>query len=250
MRLQNKVAVITGGGLGIGRGTALRLAEEGAKVIVAARNEKNLQETVRQIKEKGGEASYILVDISKEDSVKNMFAETEKIYGGIDILFNNAAVFTGMHQKIEDVKLEEWNDEISVNLTGYFLCCKYVIPYMRKRGGGSIISTSSISAFIGQKDFGPYSVTKGGLEPMTKCIAVDYGPENIRANTVCPAYVLTEQSEKDQAAVGEAKLKELHPIGRVGYPRDVANAVLFLASDESSWITGSALIVDGGYLAQ
>ncbi len=250
MRLKNKVAVITGGGLGIGKVTALTFAREGAKVLVAARNEDNLKETVRLIKEAGGEAAYMKMDITDENAVQEMYKKAEAEFGGVDILFNCAAVYTGMEQKIEDVTLDEWNEALNINLTGYFLCTKYVIPYMRKRGGGSIVSCSSISAFIGQKEYGPYNATKGALEPFTKCVAVDYGPENIRANTVCPAYVRVEHTADTHDQMGEEKMKELHPVGRAGKPEDVANAVLYLASDESSWVTGSSLIVDGGYLAQ
>jgi NAD(P)-dependent dehydrogenase (short-subunit alcohol dehydrogenase family) len=250
MRLANKVAVVTGGGLGIGRATAIRFASEGAKVVVVARREEHLKETVRQIQEAGGEASYLSYDCSKEDQIQQMFAEVKQKYGGIDVLFNCAAVYTGMKQKIEHVTLDQWNEALTINMTGYFLCCKHVIPYFRERNGGVIVNCSSISAFIGQPDFGPYSVTKGGVELLSKCMAIDYGKENIRVNTVCPAYVLTEQSAGDHEKIGADKMRELHPVGRAGKPEDVANAVLYLASDESSWVTGSSLMVDGGYTAQ
>jgi NAD(P)-dependent dehydrogenase (short-subunit alcohol dehydrogenase family) len=133
MRLKDKVAVITGGGLGIGRATAVRLAEEGAKVLVAARREEHLKETVRIIKEAGGEAAYAVTDITDEKAVQDMFKKAAAEFGGVDILFNCAAVFTGMEKRIEDVTLDEWNEAMDVNVTGYFLCTKYVIPYMRKR---------------------------------------------------------------------------------------------------------------------
>ena len=249
MRLEGKVAFITGAGLGIGRAAAVRFAEEGAKVVAAARREEHLIETVRRIKEAGGEASYIVFDTAKENDVIAALAKTAELYGGIDILVNCAAVYDGMGKTIEDVTAEEVDRELEVNVKGYFLTCKYVLPYMRKRGGGSIINTSSISAFIGQRKFVAYNATKGAIEPMTKCIAVDFGWENIRANTVCPAYVLTEQTAKHHEHLGQEKLKKLHPIGRAGKPEDVANAMLYLASDESSWVTGTSLVVDGGYLA-
>jgi NAD(P)-dependent dehydrogenase (short-subunit alcohol dehydrogenase family) len=250
MRLKNKVALVTGGGIGIGRATAIRFAEEGAKVVVAARREELLKETVCMIRKAGGEASYIMLDISEEKSVIRTLAGVKELYGGIDILFNAAAVYDGMNKTIEHVTVEEFDAEINVNVKGYFLTCKHVIAYMREHGGGSIINCSSISAHIGQPLFGPYSITKGGVELLTKCMAVDFGKENIRVNCVCPAYVRTEQNGDIHDKIGVERLRELHPIGRAGRTVDVANAVLYLASDESSWVTGSSLMVDGGYTAQ
>ena len=252
MRLNGKVAVITGGGTGIGRGTAVLFAKEGAKVMIAGRREEPLKETVETIRSNGGSADYIVTDISKSEQVKKLFEETEKKYGKIDILFNNAAVFTGNGNDISELEEDDWDELMDINLKAQFLCSKYVIPCMRKNKGGSIVFTSSISAFIAQKKHVAYNTSKGGIEMMMKCMALDFAKENIRVNSVCPAWVEPdlESFRKNHGDKEAEEITNLHPIGRLGTPEDIAYAVLYLASDESSWVTGTSLIIDGGYTLQ
>lgn len=252
MRLEGKVAVITGGGTGIGRGTAILFAKEGAKVMIAGRREEPLRETVEIIRSNNGSADYVVTDISKSEQVKRLFETTANKYGKIDILFNNAAIFTGNGNDISELKEEDWDTLMDINLKAQFLCSKNVIPYMRKNNGGSIIFTSSISAFIAQKKHVLYNTAKGGIEMMMKCMALDFSKENIRVNSVCPAWVEPDMElfRKNHGDKEAEEIVNLHPIGRLGTPEDVAYAVLYLASDESSWVTGTSLIIDGGYTLQ
>lgn len=252
MRLNGKVAVITGGGTGIGRGTAIVFAREGAKVMITGRREEPLKETVELINSKGGTAAYTMTDVSKAEEVKRLFAVTEHVFGKIDILYNNAAVFIGNGKDISELEENEWDALMDVDLKGPFLCSKYVIPYLRKNKGGSIIHCSSISAHIGQKKHVSYNIAKGGIEMMTKCMALDFAEDNIRVNCVCPAWVRPDLA-LFRKTYGEQKAEEitkLHPVGRLGTPEDIAYAVLYLASDESSWVTGASFMIDGGYTAQ
>ena len=249
MRLQNKVAVITGGGTGIGRAAALLFAKEGAKVVIAGRRRKPLEETADLIKSAGGDATCLSIDVSKIGEVRKMIDETVNTYGKIDILYNNAAVFTGTGKNIAELDEDEWDDLMDINLKGVFLCCKYVIPHMIKNGGGSIINCSSISGHLGQRRQGAYNAAKGGIEMLSKCMALDFAGYKIRVNTVCPAWVETDFNRED-VAKRKDEVVMLHPAGRIGQPEDVAYAVLYLASDESAWVTGTSLMVDGGYTAQ
>lgn len=249
MRLKDKIVVITGGGTGIGRATALLFAKEGARVVISGRRLEPLKDTADLILKQGNNAVYFPTDVSKSNEVKHMVDETIKRFGRIDILFNNAAVFTGLGSTILDLSEQEWNELLQVNLNGVFLCSKYIIPHMIKNGGGTIINCSSISGHIGQRKQGAYNVAKGGIELLTKCMALDFADFNIRVNTVCPAWVEID-SNKEEIKLHEKEIIGMHPIGRVGQPEDVAFAVLYLASDESLWVTGTSLMVDGGYTAQ
>lgn len=249
MRLKDKVAIITGGGTGIGRATAILLAGEGATVMIAGVKQQTIEETAAAITSEGGRASFITTDVSKADAVERMVKATISVYGKIDILSNNAAVFVGVTKSIPDLSEDEWDSLMDVNLKGVFLCCKYVIPEMIRNGGGTIINCSSISGHVGQRKIGAYNAAKGGVELLSKCMALDFAEHKIRVNTVCPGWV---EVEHNREIIEEQKdeILKLHPIGRVGQPADIANAVLYLASDESSWVTGTSLIVDGGYMAQ
>ncbi|WP_409272792.1 SDR family NAD(P)-dependent oxidoreductase [Neobacillus sp. SCS-31] len=247
MRLKDKVAVITGGTFGIGESTALLFAKEGAKVVIAARNAEKGAKVVNKIKDNGGEAIFIKTDVSKEEDIKNLMKETVDIYGRLDVVFANAGV--GDMGDLQSVSLDSWNYTLSVDLTGVFLCSKYAIPEMEKNGGGSIINCASILGHVGQPSVTAYAAAKGGVVNMTRTAAVTYAKKGIRFNAVCPGYIETNILD----GLGDEALEHLislHPVGRLGKPEEVANAVLFLASDESSFVTGANLLVDGGYTAQ
>lgn len=252
MRLKDKVAIITGASFGIGRATALAFAKEGAKVVLASRRKEPGEKVAGEIRTQGGKVIYVSTDISKTEDVKGMIELAIDEYDKLDILFNNAGVKASTVNVI-DLTEEEFDRTIDIDLKGVFLCSKYAIPHMIKNQGGSIINCSSISAFIGQRLQGVYNAAKGGVELLTKCMALDFAKYNIRVNTVCPGWVRTEMNREQLASFTEKdwqEVKRLHPLGRIGKPEDVAPAVVYLASDESRWVTGTNIIVDGGYTAQ
>lgn len=246
--LKGKVAIVTGGASGIGRATAVLFAREGAKVVIADYNPKGGQETLGMIKEEGGEAIFIETDVSKPEDVEGMVEETIKVYGRLDILFNNAGI--AETAKVTEASLDHWERVLAINLRGVFLGCKYAIPRMIENGGGSIINTASIAAEVGFNETAAYVASKHGVVGLTKTIALDYAADGIRANTVCPGVIRTPMvmDGLDEAARGY--VVSLHPLGRMGEPEEVAEAVLFLASERSSFITGTCLFVDGGYTAR
>jgi len=252
MRLEGKVALITGGTSGIGSATAIRFAAEGAKVAITGRNVERGEQVVKDIAEKGGDAIFIRSDVRSAADCRQAVEQTLERFGQIDVLFNNAGVF---HPKtIPDCSEEEWDETIDSSLKGAFLMSKYVLPSMIERGSGSIIHTSSGWGVLGGDKAAAYCAAKGGLIIMAKAMAIDHGPDGIRVNCVCPGDVLTPMLPEDAAkrgmawddyAAGAAK----RPLGRIGTADDIANAVLYLASDESSFVTGDALVVDGGGVA-
>ncbi len=247
MRLNGKVAIITGGTFGIGESTVRLFANEGAKVVVAARNVEKGTKLVNEIKENGGEALFVKTDVSKEEDVINLVKQTVDAYGKLDVLFANAGV--GDMGDLENCTLEEWNRTISVDLTGVFLCNKHAITEMDKIGGGSIINCASILGHVGQMSVSAYAAAKGGVVNMTRSAAVTYATKNIRINAVCPGYIDTPILDNTPKEIID-HLVSLVPARRLGKPEEVANCVLFLASDESSFVTGANLLVDGGYTAQ
>jgi NAD(P)-dependent dehydrogenase (short-subunit alcohol dehydrogenase family) len=254
MRLKDKVAIITGAGSGIGRACAILFGKEGANVIATDWNEQTSEEVVKQIKSEGGEAISIRADVSNSTDVQEMVRESIKRYKKLDVLVNNAGIFITPYT-VTDTSEEDWEKTLSVNLKGVFLCSKYAIPELIKTGGGSIINISSISGVIGQPAQAAYNASKGGIVQLTKCMALDYAANKIRVNCICPGYVETGMTKDlfDKARENQREWKKilsLHPIGRVGTPEDIAYAALYLASDESSWVTGSSLVVDGGYTAR
>jgi NAD(P)-dependent dehydrogenase (short-subunit alcohol dehydrogenase family) len=247
-RIQGKVAIVTGSGGGIGRAIALRFAREGAKVGVADINLSSAEETAEMIAGAGGSAKAVETDVTDSSSVENMVKTVVETYGRLDILINNAGV--GFEGDVVALTEEDWHKTLEVNLKGVFLGCRHAIPLMVKQGGGSIVNTASTAAFIAGSVSCVYPASKAGVVALSKSTAVTYAPKNIRVNCVCPGHVETalSYSLKDPK-FREAVLKK-YPLGRIGTPEEIANVVLFLASDEASYITGTEIIADGGYMAQ
>jgi NAD(P)-dependent dehydrogenase (short-subunit alcohol dehydrogenase family) len=248
LRLQGKVAIITGAGSGIGRQTSLLFAREGAKVVVSDNALGVGEETVRQIKEIGGEALFIKADVSNTDDVKRMVKETVEEYGRLDILHNNAGIL-GKVALVGDASEADWDTVILVNLKGVFLCSKYAVREMIKGGKGSIVSTASAMGLVGLPGNTPYSAAKGGVIQFTKTMALEYASSNIRVNCICAGWIDTPMNESLGERVTSWTVRET-PMGRWGAPEEIAQAALYLASDESSFVTGTALVVDGGWVAK
>jgi NAD(P)-dependent dehydrogenase (short-subunit alcohol dehydrogenase family) len=219
----------------------MRFAKEGAKVVVAEIDSKEGKETVDLIKAAEGEAFFIQVDITRTDDAKKMIDSAIEKYGRLDVLFNNAGIeLTG---KVEDMSEANWDRLLGINLKGIFLCCKYAIPHMLRQGAGAIINTASIAGLFGLSNEGAYCASKGGIIALTKALAMDYAPSNIRVNCICPGPTATRLTPDRTAII------EKIPMGRLGKSEEIAAAALFLASKESSFITGHALVVDGGFTA-
>lgn len=251
-----KVVIVTGGALGIGRATALEFAREGARVAVADVNEAAGQAVLRQIGETPGKGLFVRADVSKSADCQRVVAETVARFGGVDVLFNNVGIQPAeSYRTAEDTPEEIWDRIIDVNLKSYFLMAKYSIPEMRKRGGGVIVNTASVQGLQSMKGVSAYAASKGGVLSLTRQLAVEYAAEKIRVLAVCPGTIDTEMVRASAALEGgdiEENLRrygESHPIGRIGTGQDIANVVLFLASDKASFMTGEYVCVDGGYMA-
>jgi NAD(P)-dependent dehydrogenase (short-subunit alcohol dehydrogenase family) len=249
MRLIGKTAIITGGGGGIGRSTAIRFAKEGARVAVADIDSTIGEETVRLIKEDGGEAIFVKTDVTDSEQIKALINTTTSTFGALHILFTNAGVGNSEVRSV-DLSEEEWDRVIDINLKGVFLGIKYAIPELIKAGGGAIINTSSLLGLKGQKYVSAYNASKAGVVMLTQNASLEYGNYNIRVNAIAPGVIDTpiidhwKQDERKWPIISRA-----NALRRIGTPDEVANAVLFLASDEASFITGTTLSVDGGGLA-
>lgn len=252
MRLVDKVCVITGGGSGIGRAACLLFAREGAKVVVADTNLSAAEKVAALIQDDGLESSAMGVDVANGANVKKMVQNTVNKYGSLDVLVNNAGY--GLAENIVQTEEADWDRLMAVNLQGVYLGCKYAIPIMRRQGGGVIIKTASTVAVVGIKDRAAYCASKGGVAALTKAMAVDRAAEGIRVNCVAsgtidsPYFAELEAKSEDPAAFREA-LKARQVMNRLGQPEEIAQAMLYLASDESSFATGSMLTVDGGMTA-
>jgi NAD(P)-dependent dehydrogenase (short-subunit alcohol dehydrogenase family) len=250
MRLESKIAIVTGVGAGIGESIAIRFAEEGARLVLADIQEAPGLATLEKVKALGAQAAFVKADISKEEDARGIAAAAVSSFGGIDVLVNNAADFTQM--SVEKAEVADWQRVLGVNVIGPALVAKFAIPHMKAKGG-SIVNMASMSGLIAQPDFATYNASKGAVITLTKCMALDLAPHKIRVNSVCPGCILTSASYREIARLGltfeqwRDMVAPMHMLNRLGEPREVANAVLFLASDESSFVTATHLMVDGGY---
>lgn len=246
--LKNKVALIAGGAVGIGRATAQIFAREGAKVVVADILVQEGQETVRLIKEAGGEATFVECDVSQATQVKALVERTVEIHGRLDCAFNNAGI-EGTVSSIADCAEENWDSILATNLKGEWLCMKYEIPQMLKQGGGAIVNTASVGGLVGLPGLSAYCASKGGVIQLTKVAALEYAKSNIRVNAICPGGVRTGMSKRlaKQPQMGETLPA---PMRRWAKPEEIGEAVAWLCSDEASFVTGHAMAADGGFVAQ
>jgi len=248
MKLKDRVAIVTGGGKGIGEEICLGLSREGARIVIAEIDIENSEEVIKKIQNNGSEAIVIKTDVSEENSINNMVAEAIKHFGKIDILINNAGI---RHiKKLLDHTKKDWDEMIAVNLTGPYLSCKAVIPHMIKQGKGKIVNFGSIASFMGRPDRVGYVAAKSGVLGLTRALAVDLTRKNINVNTICPGLISTPFNKKfaEDPTHGEAWGKETI-VGRWGLPTDIVGAAVFLSSDESDFINGSEIKIDGGWLA-
>ncbi len=246
MRFENKVAVVTGGASGIGAATVKRLAAEGASVMLADLNDGPGQALVDTLP--AGKASYRHVDVAVQEEVEGLIEATVAEFGGLDILVNNAGI--GSLAETPDLTPEDWHKVIAVDLHSIYYACRVAIPEMRKRGGGAIVNTASISGLFGDYGFSVYNAAKGAVINYTKSMAIDHGKDNIRINAICPGLIKTGLTEEGLLAGPVADHWQAGiPIGRYGTPEEMANVICFLASDEASFMTGSIVVADGGQTA-
>jgi NAD(P)-dependent dehydrogenase (short-subunit alcohol dehydrogenase family) len=250
-RLKDRVALVTGGSMGLGRATSVLMAREGAAVAVADLDETHGHAVVEEILRSGGRAEYWHLDVTDERQVAEVFAGVDKRFGAVTVLVNNAGI-SGANKPTHELTVEEWERVMAVNVRGVFLCTKHAVPQMKRAGRGSIVNLSSIYGLVGAPDVPPYHASKGAVRLMTKTDALLYAPDRIRVNSAHPGFIWTPMVEKhlqtmpDPAAAKQATAA-LHPLGHLGEPEDIGWACVFLASDESKFMTGAELVVDGGY---
>lgn len=252
MKFDGKVALITGASSGMGKAAAILFAQHGAKVALAARRDKEGEDTVKAIKAAGGEAIFVQTDVADEKQIEKLVDETLKKYGRLDYAFNNAGIEGDQGVMIHDKTEKEFDAVFNINVKGVLFCMKHEIRAMRKTGGGAIVNNSSVAGLIAIPAASIYIASKHAVNGLTKAAAVEYGTENIRVNAVCPAVIQTDMIDrffKDKPEL-KASMNKAHPIGRIGQAEEVAKTVLFLCSDAASFITGQCLPVDGGYTAQ
>ncbi len=250
-RVAGKIALVTGGGSGIGRAAALAFAREGAKVVISDIAVAGGEETVRMVQAAGGEATFVKADVSKPTAVEALVNKVMETYGRLDCAFNNAGIEGEIRQTAECSE-ENWDRTLAINLKGVWLCMKYEIPVMLKQGGGAIVNTASVAGLVGFQGLPAYVASKHGVAGLTKTAALEYAKSGIRVNAVCPGVINTPMVERlfsGQPHWGEA-VQALEPVARMGKPEEVAEAVVWLCSDAASFVTGLAMAVDGGLVAQ
>jgi len=257
VKLKDRVAIITGGGTGIGKAISFAFVREGAKIVVAARNLPRLEETVKAIKAKGGQAIAVQTDVSDQEQVKRMAARTVEQFGQIDILVNNAARGTFNNTDVSDMKLDEWHESLAANLTGPMLCCREVLKYMIPRRSGNIVNVSSVAGMSGVPRESPYAASKWGLIGLTETLAIEAGKHNIRVNCISPGATRTQefddwvQTSAKTAGISYdevmKKLAENNALKRIAETEEIANCIVFLASDDSSAMTGHNLVASCGF---
>ena len=248
-QFEGKVALVTGAASGIGRASALAFARDGAKAVVADILAEGGEETVRIIKETGGDALFLRADVSKAAEVETLIQKIVETYGRLDYAHNNAGI-AGADAPTADCTEENWDQTIAVNLKGVWLCMKYEIPQMLKLGGGAIVNTASTAGLVGLEASPAYCASKGGVVQLTRAAALDYAKAGIRVNAVCPGVIRTPMVEHLVGTQAEAGLIAVEPIGRMGKPNEVAEAVVWLCSDAASFVTGIAMPVDGALVAR
>ena len=253
MRLKDKVCIVTGGGSGIGEATSRVFGREGARVVVADRRVAAAEKVAVSLLEHGWPATAVAVDVSKTEQVKAMIDTTLAAFGRLDVIVNNAGY--GTFGTVVDIGEQEWDDLMATNVRGVFLCCKYAIPVMREQGGGVIVNVASVVAAVGIRNRAAYVASKGAVAALTRAIALDHADEGIRCNAVAPGTIDTPYYDEvvkraPNAAAFRKGLEGRQPLGRLGTPEEIADAILFLACDESRFATGSILTIDGGMTAQ
>jgi len=251
MRLSGKVAIITGGNAGIGRSTAELFASEGAKVVIAARNAERGAATVEAISAGGGEAHFVPCDVRLEDDCQRAAAAAVDTFGAVDALVNNAGIIL-RRRTVIDTDLEDWENLFAVNVRGTFLMCKHALPEMIRGGGGTIVNVSSYYGLVGGEQLAAYCSSKGAVVQLTRVLALDHVDDGVRVNCVCPGTVHTPMMDRAWATYGPGAQEvwaAKHPMGRVAEPEEIAQAILYLAGPESSFVTGTALVIDGGVTA-
>jgi NAD(P)-dependent dehydrogenase (short-subunit alcohol dehydrogenase family) len=247
-RLEGKIALVTGGGTGIGRAISLLFAREGARLVVAGRRSDPLQEVVREIRREGGIATFTRGDVTKPDRVELMVHGAVYNFGGLDILVNNAGIF--VEGSVLDLDEKKWDRVLGTNLKGAYLVSRLAIPAMKERGGGAIVNIASVHGLVGMKGGAAYCASKGGLVQLTRAMALDHAADRIRVNAICPGLIDTPMTrDADGGSTWLDGATRPYPVPRAGTPEEVARLALYLASDESGWTTGSALPLDGGFTA-
>lgn len=254
-RLEGKVAAVTGGANGLGEAIALRLGEEGAAVALLDRDEQRGREVAGQLQQRGIRALFVTADVTREDQVQAALDQAAAELGGLHVLVNNAGI-EGANKPTHELPLQEWERVMAVNVTGVFLCTKHAIPHLRAAGGGSIVNISSIYGIVGGGDVPPYHAAKGAVRTMSKNDALTYAADRIRVNSLHPGFIFTAMVKRyaHDASLPEDAVRQhldsLHPLGGTGTADDIAWGVVYLASDQARWVTGSELVIDGGYTAR